>query len=60
MGDDVRTYTALSDYKLDVGVGMESIVTVKDTRAFVSAFVAKTVINGVGGVRFLLSLRSYR
>lgn len=60
VGDDSQTYTAFHDYKLDVGLGMESSLALKDTRAFVSALVAKTVINGVGGFRFLLSIRSYR
>lgn len=60
VGDSSRTWTDLSSYKVDVGLGMESSLSLKDTRAFLSALVARTVVNGVGGFRFLLSVRSYR
>jgi hypothetical protein len=60
VGDDSSAWTSLRDYKVDVGIGMESSLSLKDTRAFFSVLAARTVVNGVGGFRFLLSLRSYR
>lgn len=60
VGDGARVYTAFADYKVDVGAGIESSLSYRRTQVFLSALAAKTVVRGVGGFRFLLSLRSYR
>ena len=60
VGDGTRVYGAFADYKVDVGAGIESSLSYRRTQVFLSALAAKTVVRGVGGVRFLLSVRSYR
>ncbi|MCA1580175.1 MAG: hypothetical protein LC796_02040 [Acidobacteria bacterium] len=60
VGDGTSVYGAFRDYRVDLGAGIESSLSYRRTRVFVSALAARTVVRGVGGVRFLLSLRSYR
>lgn len=60
VGDGTRVYTQFSDYRVDAGAGVEAAVSLKDVHAFVSALGAYTFVHGVGGPRFLLSIRTYR
>jgi len=60
VGDSSRVYTRWADYKGDAGAGVEAALTYRNVHAFVSALGAYTFVNGVGGPRFLLSLRTYR
>ena len=60
LGNETSIYTEFSDYKVDVGVGFEAAVAWRHYRAFLGAMVAQTVVNGVGGARFLVTLKSYR
>jgi hypothetical protein len=59
-GSDVDIYTELGDWKVDLGAGMEAALAYRNYRAFASFLVAHTVVNGVGGVRFLMSFRTAR
>jgi hypothetical protein len=60
LGNETSIYTELSDYKVDVGAGFEAAVSWRHYRAFLGALLAKTVVNGVGGARFLVTLKTYR
>lgn len=60
VGDETRTFTRFSDYKVDVGFGFETALSWRRYRAFLGALAAKTVVNGVGGGRLLLTFRTYR
>jgi hypothetical protein len=60
VGNETSTYGRLRDYKVDVGVGFESAVSYRRYRAFLGALVAKTVVNGIGGARLLITLKTYR
>lgn len=60
VGDSTPVYTRLSDYKVDVGAGLEAALTFRGVHAFLSALGAYTAVHGTGGPRFLLSLRTYR
>jgi hypothetical protein len=60
LGNETSIYTEISDYKVDVGAGFEAAVSWRHYRAFLGALVAKTVVNGVGGARFLVTLKTYR
>jgi hypothetical protein len=60
VGDTTSIYGELSDYRLDIGAGIESAISYRKYRAFLGALLAKTVVNGVGGVRFLVAFKTYR
>jgi hypothetical protein len=60
VGNETSIYGRLQDYKVDVGVGFESAVSYRRYRAFLGALVAKTVVNGIGGARLLITLKTYR
>ena len=60
VGDGARVYGAFDEYKVDAGVGFEASLSYQKTQAFLGALAARTVVHGVGGFRFLLSLKSYR
>ncbi len=60
LGNETSIYTRLRDYKVDVGAGFEAALAWRHYRAFLGALVAKTVVNGVGGARFLVTLKTYR
>lgn len=60
VGDGGRVYGAFDEYKVDAGVGIEASLSYRRTQAFLGALAARTVVHGVGGFRFLLSLKSYR
>jgi hypothetical protein len=60
LGNETSIYTRLSDYKVDVGAGFEAALSWRNYRAFLGALAAKTVVNGVGGARFLVTLKTYR
>jgi hypothetical protein len=60
VGNDTGIYGRFGDYKVDVGVGFESALSWRRYRAFLGALAAKTVVNGVGGGRVLITLRTYR
>lgn len=60
VGDDTAIYREFGDYKVDVGAGIEAALAYRRYRAFLGALVAKTVVNGSGSVRFLLSFKTYR
>jgi hypothetical protein len=60
VGNETSVFTSLSDYKVDVGVGFESALSFLRYRAFLGVLAAKTVVNGVGGARLLITLKSYR
>lgn len=60
IGDSTSIYSELSDYRVDVGAGIESAISYRKYRAFLGALVAKTVVNGAGSVRFLLAFKTYR
>lgn len=60
VGNEKSVYTRISDYKVDVGVGFESAISFRRYRALLGALVAKTVVNGIGGPRLLITLKSYR
>jgi hypothetical protein len=59
-GPDANIYTDLGDWKVDLGAGLEAALAYRSYRAFASFLVAHTVVNGVGGVRFLMSFRTAR
>jgi hypothetical protein len=60
VGDETRVYRRFRDYKVDIGVGFETALSWRRYRAFLGALAAKTVVNGVGGGRFLVTFRTYR
>ena len=60
VGNETRIYGRFGDYKVDVGVGFETALSWRRYRAFLGALAAKTVVNGVGGGRLLVTLRTYR
>jgi hypothetical protein len=60
VGNETSIYGRFGDYKVDVGVGFESAVSYRRYRAFLGALVAKTVVNGIGGARLLITLKTYR
>jgi hypothetical protein len=60
VGDETRVYSRFRDYKVDIGVGFETALSWRRYRAFLGALAAKTVVNGVGGGRFLVTFRTYR
>ena len=60
LGNETRIFREVSDYRVDVGVGMETALSWRRYRAFLGAMLAKTVVNGVGGGRFLVTFRTYR
>ena len=60
LGNETSIYTRLSDYKVDVGAGFEAALSYRHYRAFLGALVAKTLVNGTGGARFLVTLKTYR
>ena len=60
IGDSTSIYGELSDYRVDVGAGIESAISYRKYRAFLGALLAKTVVNGVGSVRFLVNFKTYR
>lgn len=60
VGDGGRVYGAFDEYRVDAGVGIEASFSYRSTQAFLGALAARTVVRGVGGFRFLLSLKSYR
>jgi hypothetical protein len=60
VGDETRIYGRFSDYRVDVGVGFETALSWRRYRAFLGALAAKTVVNGVGGGRLLVTIRTYR
>jgi len=60
VGDTFSAYRELRDYKVDAGLGIESGLADRDYRALLGGLFAKTLVNGVGGFRFLLSLKTYR
>jgi outer membrane protein assembly factor BamA len=60
VGNDTGIYGRFRDYKVDVGVGFESALSWRRYRAFLGALAVKTVVNGVGSGRVLITLRTYR
>ncbi len=60
VGNDTSIYTALRDYKVDIGIGFEAAISWRRYRAFLGALAAKTVVNGVGEGRFLVTIKTYR
>jgi len=60
VGNETAIYTRFGDYKVDVGIGFETALSWRRYRAFLGALAAKTVVNGVGGGRLLLTFRTYR
>jgi hypothetical protein len=60
VGDEGSVFGDFSRYRVDAGAGFEASVGYRRTRAFLSGLVARTLINGRGGVRFLFSLKTYR
>jgi hypothetical protein len=60
VGNETAAYTRFRDYKWDVGLGFETAISWLRYRAFLGALAAKTVVNGVGGGRLLVTLRTYR
>jgi hypothetical protein len=61
VGNDTSVYKEFDDYRVDLGGGIEASIAYRSYRAFFSALVAKTFVNGQGGgARFLFSLRTYR
>jgi hypothetical protein len=60
VGSETGIYSDFGDYKVDVGVGFETALSWRRYRAFLGALAAKTVVNGVGGGRFLVTFRTYR
>jgi hypothetical protein len=59
LGDDTHTYTDLSNYIVDSGVGFEAAVRLWRYRFFVSGIVARA-LKGSDHVEARLSVRSYR
>jgi Omp85 superfamily domain len=60
VGDETRIYGQFRDYRVDVGVGFETALSWRRYRAFLGALAAKTVVNGVGSGRLLITFRTYR
>ncbi|PYQ66831.1 MAG: hypothetical protein DMF54_06605 [Acidobacteria bacterium] len=60
VGNVGSIYTRIQDYKVDAGVGFEASISWRSYRALLGALAAKTVVNGVGGPRLLITLRTYR
>jgi len=60
VGNEKSIYTRIRDYKVDAGVGFEASLSWRSYRALLGALAAKTVVNGVGGPRLLITLRTYR
>jgi len=60
VGNETSTYTRFPDYKLDLGAGIETAISYRRYRAFLGVLVAKTVVNGVGGARLLITFKTYR
>jgi hypothetical protein len=60
VGNEKSIYTRIGDYKVDAGVGFEASLSWRSYRALLGALAAKTFINGVGGPRLLITLRTYR
>ncbi|HEY3172134.1 MAG TPA: hypothetical protein VGK86_06090 [Thermoanaerobaculia bacterium] len=60
VGNESSAYTRLRDYKVDAGVGFEASVSWRRYRALFGALAARTVVNGVGGPRLLITVRTYR
>jgi hypothetical protein len=60
VGNENRIYTRFRDYKVDAGIGFETALSWRRYRAFLGALVAKTVVNGVGSGRLLVTFRTYR
>ena len=60
VGNEKSIYTRIQDYKVDAGVGFEASLSWRSYRALLGALAAKTLVNGVGGPRLLITLRTYR
>jgi hypothetical protein len=60
VGNETEIYGRFGDYKVDVGVGFETALSWRRYRAFLGALAAKTVVNGVGSGRLLVTFRTYR
>ncbi len=60
LGNETAIYTRLRDYKVDAGAGFEAALAWRHYRAFLGALVARTVVNGVGGARFLVTFKTHR
>ncbi len=60
VGNETRIFGRFGDYKVDVGIGFETALSWRRYRAFLGALAAKTVVNGVGGGRLLVTFRTYR
>ena len=60
VGNETRIYGRFRDYKVDAGIGFETALTWRRYRAFLGALAAKTVVNGVGSGRLLVTFRTYR
>jgi hypothetical protein len=57
LGNDSKTFTALSDWKQDVGVGFEVSISYRKYRVFFSGLAARVLQNG-GTPKLLFTLRS--
>jgi outer membrane protein assembly factor BamA len=60
VGNEKSIYARIQDYKVDAGVGFEASLSWRSYRALLGALAAKTFVNGVGGPRLLVTLRTYR
>jgi len=60
VGDEASVYGDFHEYRVDAGAGIEAALSYRRYRAFLGALVAKTLVNGQGRVRFLLSFKTYR
>lgn len=60
VGNETQIYGRLRDFKVDVGVGFETALSWRRYRAFLGALATKTIVNGVGSGRLLITLRTYR
>ena len=60
VGDETSIYGDLGEYRVDAGGGIEAALSYLNYRAFLGALLAQTFVNGRGGLRFLLSFKTYR
>lgn len=60
VGDDGSIYSDFGAYRVDAGGGIEAALAYRSYRGFLGALLAQTVVNGRGGLRLLVSFKTYR